>query len=199
MINPHLPQAASLRCRKIVIAPDMVTIVVETMTPTGCCPICGRPSGRTHSRYSRTLADLPWQGRIVRWCLQVRKFFCGKPGCPRRIFSERLPDVAAAYARQTIRLNEALTSIAFACGGEGGSRLAQRLGMPTSPDTLLRRIRQSPEPVAHTLQVLGVDDWALSRGQRYGTLLCDLERHCPVDVLNGRDAETIATWLQQPR
>jgi len=197
MINPHLPQAASLRCRQIRIEPEVVTLDLETMTPAGCCPICGRLSTRTHSQYVRVLGDLPWQGRVVRWHLTARKFFCDSPSCPRRVFCERLPEVADVRARKTVRLDQSLICVAFACGGEAGSRLAQRLGMPTSSDTLLRRIRRSPEPAAQKLRALGVDDWALRRGQRYGTLLCDLERHCPVDVLIGREAETVATWLQQ--
>lgn len=158
MINPHLPQPASLRCHQIVIDGDAVTIVVETMTPAAACPICGRPSSRIHSRYTRSLSDLPWQGRIVRLCLEARKFFCDTPACRRRIFAERLPDVAAAYARNTARLDAALSCVAFACGGEEGSRLAERLGMRTSPDTLLRRIRRAPAPDSSPLHVLGVDD-----------------------------------------
>jgi len=197
MVNPYLPQSGSLRCRRIIFDPDAVTIVVETMTPAAACPICGRPSRGVHSRYVGTLADLPWQGRIVRWRLETRKFFCDTPACPRRIFTERLPEVAAVYARKTTRLNEALIYIAFACGGEGGSRLAVRLEMPISPDTLLRRIRDASPERHCTPRILGIDDWAMRRGQRYGTLLCDLERHCPVDVLNGREAKTLARWLQR--
>jgi transposase len=139
--------------------------------------------------------DLSWQGKVVQLRLRVRRFFCLIAGCARQIFAERLP-FAAALARTTKRLHDTHTEIGLILGGEAGARLAKRLGMPTSPDTLLRRIRQKPLPSIPPVRILGVDDWAIRRGQRYGTILCDLERHCVVDLLPERSAEALSQWLR---
>ena len=121
-------------------------MTLTATAPAATCPLCGHASGRIHSRYARTLADLPWAGATVRLALQVRKFFCTTPTCPRRIFTERLPAVAAPYARKTARLTDALRLVGFALGGEAGARLIARLGMGTSPRTLLRLLRRAPAP-----------------------------------------------------
>jgi hypothetical protein len=44
--------------------------------------------------------------------------------------------------------------------------------------------------------VIGIDDWAYRKGRRYGTIVVDLERGCPVDLLADRTAETVAAWLR---
>ena len=107
------------------------------------CPVCQHVSGRRHSLYERRLADLPWQGIAVKLCLSLQRFFCTNALCARKIFAERLPKVAADFARRTLRLNETLTDLAFALGSEGGRRLAEKPGAFVSADTLLRRIRQT--------------------------------------------------------
>lgn len=176
------------------VEPDAISIFVRTAATYASCPLCGSDARRIHSRYLRRLADLPCFGLPVCLEVTVRRFFCPRSDCPRRIFAERLPGFVQPHARTTERLCHAQSDIGFALGGEPGSRLSALLAMATSPDTLLRRVKHvTDEPTQP--RFVGIDDWAWLKGRRYGTIVVDLERSRVVDLLPDRDAETVKTWL----
>ena len=187
------PAGSSLvRCELDV---DNITIILATTAPTASCPLCGKESRRVHSRYTRLLADMSCFSMSVQLQVTVRRFSCLERQCPRRIFAERLPGFAEPRARTTSRLSQAHRAIGYALGGEAGSRLSFRLAMATSADTLLRRVKQDNGGSAPPPRFVGIDDFALRKGQRYGTIVVDLERGDVVDLLPDRDAETVKKWL----
>src|SRR5689334_7477341 len=101
-----LPDSTCLHLTLLDASEAVITAVVTTTTDKAACPLCQHLSTRIHSRYVRSVADLPWMGCAVRLELHVRRFFCPNPGCARLIFTERLPSVVAPYARRTLRLSD---------------------------------------------------------------------------------------------
>src|SRR5712692_10178997 len=186
-----------LRIDQCTITASALIIQVISTQPVCCCPVCGQTSDQLHSRYLRVVADVPCGNRPVSLHLEVRKFFCRNTSCLRKIFTERLPEFVQPSARMTERLRSALQALGLATGGEGGTRLAPKLGMRAAPTTLLRYQRSMISSPTPQVRVVGLDDWAYKRGDTYGTILVDLERHQVIDLLPDRTSETVKVWLQR--
>lgn len=88
-----------------------------------------------------------------------------------------------------------LTLIGFALAGEASKGLVEGMGLSSSPDMLLRLVRTTPDQPVSTPRVLGGDDFSFYRRKTFGTILIDLEKRVPVDLLPDREAETFAKWL----
>jgi transposase len=191
-----LPPDERLTFKTLVIDEPHLILVAAMMSPESICPDCRQPTDRIHSSYLRTLADLPWATTPIELRLTVRRFFCHTCTCARQTFTERLPTVAPLYARTTTRLATAQAHTGLSLGGAAGARYLTHQGSAVSRNTLLRRVRTLALPEGPEPQVVGIDDWSWRKGHRYGTIVVDLERGCPIDLLEDRAAETVAAWLQ---
>jgi hypothetical protein len=87
------------------------------------CPDCGTLSRSCHSRYVRTLADLPVGGRTMAILLTVRRFRCTTPGCHRTTFSEDVGgQIGRRHGRRSARCDQVVHAVAIALGGRTVSR-----------------------------------------------------------------------------
>jgi len=194
-VKPVLALPEGLEVTAIEMIDEVLTIMAVSKQGDPCCPLCGTPALRVHSRYTRQITDLPCSGQQVRLLVQVRKCFCKVPGCARKIFLERLTPFVEPWARVTRRLYQIVQILGLATGGGLGIRVTDRLGIQISRHTILRRIMALPtEPVGKVPQI-GIDDFSFRRGRKFGTILVDLQTHKVLDVLSDRTADTSAAWM----
>jgi transposase len=193
MLVPHL---TPFRLRAHYWIEGILYLELSGRQRSAACPSCRQRSTAVHSYYRRTVADLPLGGTKTRLRLRVRRFFCRYASCPRRIFGERFPTLVPVRGRHTRGVCMALRHVGIAVGGRAGMRLAHALGLPGSYRTMVRLIHGVPFPPLAAPRVIGLDEWAWRRGRRFGTIVCDLERHQVVDLLPERTAPSVAPWLQ---
>lgn len=194
--TPLLPLPDGLDITSISEAPDGLLVRVTSNRSYSLCPLCATPSEAIHSYYRRKPLDLPCTGRSIRLLLTVKKFFCRVACCPRKIFTERIPELLQPSSRLTIRLRSAIEEVGFASCGKGGERLCNKLGMRISDTTLLWSVLRVPTPDGEQVRIVGLDDWAWRRGHSYGTIIVDLETRCVIDVLPDRSAQSVQKWLE---
>ena len=84
-------------------------------------------------------------------------------------------------------------------GGSAAARLADELGLRTSRQTVLRELHRAQACESKPLppRIVGIDDWAIAKGHRYGTIVVDLERRRPIELFVGRETTAVAAWLRE--
>ncbi len=194
-----LPCITGIELDGVTAENQVIVVRLSTVAATAACPLCGCHSRRVHSRYGRTLTDIPWNRITVRLHLRTRKFFCDQPTCERKVFTEPVAELAARYARKTVRLSDTLLHFTYLVGGEAAARIARLLGLLVSPDGLLKQLKKPARQnrSVATPRVLGIDDFAFRKGYRYGTLLVDLEQGKPIDLLPDREPVTVEKWSRE--
>ncbi|MBB5638344.1 transposase [Pedobacter cryoconitis] len=112
------------------------------------------------------------------------------------MFTERFDDHFRPYKRITDRLKETLLNITLEAGGKSGERICKQFSIGISDSTLLRIIYNTVLPDCKEVIALGVDDWAIKKRDRYGSILVDLTTNKPIALLADREENTLTAWLK---
>jgi hypothetical protein len=194
VLFPHL---SGLEVSRVDGSGDAVVAFASVKGVQARCPQCREPSSRVHGRYQRLVADGAAGGRPLLIALSVRRFRCMSPPCPRVTFVEQAEGLTGRYLRRTLPLRELLARFGLELAGRAGARLAAVLGIPVHSSTILRLVMALPDPeVTAAPQVTGVDDFALRKGQVYGTVVADAESGKVIGLLPDREAATLQDWLK---
>jgi transposase len=194
VLFPHL---SGLEVSRVADAGGAVVAFASVAGAQAPCPGCGHVSSRVHGRYQRLVADGAAGGRPLLIALSVRRFRCTAPSCPRSTFVEQAKGLTGRYLRRTLPLRDLLARFGLELAGRAGARLAAVLGIAVHSSTVLRLVMALPDPVVTAApRVTGVDDFALRKGQVYGTVVADAESGKVIDLLPDREAATLEDWLK---
>jgi len=175
---------------------DEYTFYLLSKSESAVCPCCGEESRRAHSYQEKRARDLPILGKAVTLEIMQRKYFCDNEECIVDIFTER-NDLINHYSQFTTRCRDYMLKVATYVSCESAVKILAYQGIRVSGDTLLNMLKAAGNEYQSNIgKNIGVDDWAYRKGQKYGTIICDLDTHEIIEVLQGRDSETFEKWLR---
>lgn len=176
-----------------------VTLIAKT--ETALCPRCQGCCDQIHDCRERVKRDVKVRDYHMKLIVLKRRFRCRV--C-RQPFTE--PDVACGPRRRTtMRLREAIGKQAathpvshvaesFRVGPRFVRESFQRLACTALQRRGLTMDEHTPLP---TPRYLGIDEFAVQKGHRYETILCDLEGGHVLEVCDGRRLEDVVPLLKR--
>ena len=182
-------------------ADGSIEVQVRARKESEACPRCGEVSGKVHDIRKRVKRDIQLRGYQVYLILHKRRFRCTR--C-RKPFTER-DSACGRYQRTTKRFRDHIAKQAcqrplthVAQEVQVGPRFVHGCLHAWIEEKLKKKGRTLDEQAKlPTPQILGIDEFARRKGQRYDTILCDLEARDVLEVCNGRKKEEVVTLLKR--
>lgn len=174
---------------------NKITIFIKAASREGICPICGHHTSELHNTYHRKIQSYPVRGKETFLDVIAYKFNCTNSDCERKVIMQTLP-FASPSQRRTDELNCLILAVSMFLSNEGASKVLKLLGVSVSNDSIKRLTDKIIIEDNKEVEAIGIDDIAIRKGHTYATAIYDMEDHHLIALLDGRDKETVKSWLQ---
>jgi transposase len=121
---------------------DILYIYCEIKKTTIKCKYCEKESDSIHSRYTRTISDLPIQNYQVKLVIDVPKYFCRNEKCSHKTFAYPL-HFAAKNALRTRQLDDYIYQIGLKNSSTQARNQVSLSHVSISNNTILRIIKKN--------------------------------------------------------
>jgi len=175
------------RCTSVDYKGNTIILHVETKTPQKQCPRCGKFHLVKNGYRMRDFRGLPIGGRSVIIRMKVQRYKCKDCGHDRQ---ERIPFATGSrsythrFARYVVDLLRSMTLRDVAL------RLHVNWNTVKEIHTDYLKRRYSP-PSLKGVENIGIDEFAVRKGQVYKTIVVDLDTGRIIHVGDGRDAAAL--------
>ena len=172
-----------------------IQIYLKSKSRIGQCPKCGEMSSNYHATYERHIQSVPIRMKTTYLYIKTYKYKCINENCSQKVFMEKLSFAPPRNVRTT-ELESVILCVSIFLSNEGASKVLGLLGIKVSDDTIKRIYDKLPIDPEENIEAVGIDDVAIRKGQSYATAIYDLKDRHLVALLEGRDADTLKTWLK---
>lgn len=189
-----------LTLKQVISDEKEITLRMFAETKRECsCPKCKTVSSHIHGTYNRRVQDLPILGHTTWLHVSAYEYQCDNQECSVTTFVENIGGFLNYYSRMTDRCEDFICTLAMETSCEGCARICRNMNIKVSGDTVIRllmkRFEEQEKPVCSN--TVGVDDFAFKKRNSYGTIIVDAATHRPIEILEGRDSDTLKEWLRK--
>jgi transposase len=172
-----------------------IRIYIKTQAHSGKCSMCGEISTSYHATYKRIIQSVPIRMKTTYLQITAYKYKCLNHKCKQKVFIEELA-FAPVHCVRTAELESIILSVSIFLSNEGASKVLGLMGIKVSGDTIKRLYDRVPIEDDKNIEAVGIDDVAIRRGQKYATVIYDLNDHHLIALFEGREAEPLKEWLK---
>lgn len=174
---------------------NKIVVCMKATSHYDVCSVCGSPVYTLHNTYHRNVQTYPIRGKSTYLDVIAYKYECTNDNCGRKVIMQNLPFVTSSQ-RRTDELNCLILAVSMFLSNEGASKVLKLLGVTISNDSIKRLIDKIIIEDDTAIEHIGIDDVAIRKGQSYATAIYDMEDHHLIALLDGRDKNTVKSWLE---